>query len=69
MVSVTLPKAGNVSLVVTNLVGQNLITMEKGNVNSGKQQFTIDGSSLTSGVYFVTVKVDGTAYTQKMIVR
>jgi hypothetical protein len=67
--SVTLPKAANVTLIVTNLVGQHVMTMEKGLVNAGNQQFAINGSSLTAGVYFLTVKVDGNTYTQKMIVQ
>ena len=68
-VSVNLPKSGNLVVTVTNLVGQNIMTMDKGNVNAGNQQFTIDGSKLNSGVYFCTVKVDDTSYTQKMIVQ
>jgi Secretion system C-terminal sorting domain len=68
-VSVTLPNSANITLDVTNIVGQKVMSFEKSNVTAGKQQFTIDGSKLNSGVYFCTVKVDGKSYTQKMIVQ
>jgi hypothetical protein len=68
-VSVTLPKASNVTISITNIVGQKIINLDKGFVQSGKQLFTVDGSSLTSGVYFCTVTVDGKAFSQKMIVQ
>lgn len=68
-VSITLPQAGSVTVTVTNLVGQNLMTIDKGAMNAGKHQFTLDGSQLTSGVYFCTIKVNGNSYTQKMIVK
>jgi hypothetical protein len=68
-VSVNLPKSGNVVIDVTNVVGQKIMSFEKTNVTAGKQQFTIDGSRLTSGVYFCTLTVNGNSYTQKMIVQ
>lgn len=67
--SVNLPKAGNVSVSVTNIVGQKIMNLDKGYVQAGKQVFTIDGSNLNSGVYFCTVTVDGKSYSEKIIVR
>jgi hypothetical protein len=37
-------------------------------MSAGSQQFSVDASSLTAGVYFITVKVNGQKFTQKLIV-
>jgi hypothetical protein len=53
---------------VTNIMGQKVMTMDKGFVNSGARKFTIECSQLTTGVYFYTVKINGESFTHKMIV-
>ena len=45
-----------------------MMSLNKGNMSSGSQQFSIDATNLTAGIYFVTVIVNGQKYTQKMIV-
>jgi hypothetical protein len=67
-VSLTLKQNANVSVSVTNLVGQQVMSLNKGNLNAGSQQFSIDAHNLTAGVYFISVNVNGQKYTQKMIV-
>jgi hypothetical protein len=37
-------------------------------MSAGLQQFNVDANSLTTGVYFLTVNVNGQKFTQKMIV-
>jgi hypothetical protein len=66
--NVNLEKAANVIVEVSNLMGQKVMSMDKGLVNAGTQVFNLDGSQLTTGVYFYTVKVNGESYTHKMIV-
>jgi hypothetical protein len=68
-VNVYLQNPGNLSLKVTNLTGQTLMTLEKSNVQPGVSQFVIDGSQLTAGVYFYTVKQGDQSITKKMIVQ
>lgn len=65
---VTLEKAANVTIEVLNIMGQKVLTMDKGLVNAGVQSYTIEGGSLSSGIYFYTVKINGESYTHKMIV-
>ncbi|MCK9220365.1 MAG: T9SS type A sorting domain-containing protein [Bacteroidales bacterium] len=65
---VTLTKAANVVVEVSNIMGQKVMSFDKGLVNSGLSTYTIDGSQLTSGIYFYTVKINGESYTHKMIV-
>ncbi len=67
-VSISLNKSASVSIELTNLLGQQVMSMNKGTMNAGPQQFNIDASSLSSGVYFITVRANGQKYTQKMIV-
>ena len=65
---VNVEKPANVVVEVCNIMGQKVMSMDKGAVNSGSQKFTIDCNGLTSGIYFYTVKINGESYTHKMIV-
>ncbi len=67
-VNVNIQKPGNLILEVTNLMGQNLITMEKNKSHNRQLPFVIDGSQLASGVYFYTVKFNNESITNKMVV-
>jgi len=67
-VSMNLKQNANVSVDLTNLVGQQILSLNKGYMTTGLQQFSIDASSLSSGVYFLTVRVNGQKFTQKLIV-
>jgi hypothetical protein len=66
---VSLQKTSNVTIDVQNIMGQTLMSMDKGSVNAGVQSYTIDATNLTSGIYFYTVKINGDSYTHKMIVK
>jgi hypothetical protein len=66
--NVYLQNDAKVIINVTNITGQNLMTMDKGTVDSGAHQFTIDASQLSTGVYFYSVTINGQTTTHKMIV-
>ena len=66
--TVNVNKAATVVVEVSNIMGQKVMFMDKGVVNAGAQKFTIDCNSLTSGIYFYTVKINGESFTHKMIV-
>jgi hypothetical protein len=68
-IDVNLVKAADLSLKVTNLLGQDVILINKGEVAAGSYSFNIDGTNLNDGVYFYTVKADNQEVTKKMIVR
>ncbi|MEO8087123.1 MAG: T9SS type A sorting domain-containing protein, partial [Bacteroidota bacterium] len=55
-VNVTTVKAGDVSIEITNSIGQLLSTSIYKNLSAGVHSLTIDGSSLSKGLYFYTVK-------------
>ena len=66
--NVNLDKESNVTLEVSNIMGQKIMTVDKGMVNAGAHHMVIDASGLTSGIYFYTVRINGESYTHKMIV-
>ena len=68
-VNVYMQNSGDLSLKVTNLTGQTLMSMEKTNVHAGVNEFIIDASQLSSGIYFYTVKQGDKSITKKMIVQ
>lgn len=58
--------SGNVSLEVTNMVGQVVYTISE-KVAVGAHQFTVDASKWNSGVYFCTVKAADFKATAKIV--
>jgi len=58
----------NLSMVVTNLLGQQVLEINRGDVAEGTHQFIIDGSKLGNGIYFYTVFAGNESVTRKMIV-
>jgi hypothetical protein len=67
-VYVNVRKATELTLQVTNMMGQVVYTQNEGRVGAGLNKITIDGNKLSRGVYFYTVKAGETAVTKKMIV-
>lgn len=68
VVNVDLKEKGNLTLVVTNLVGQQVMQIDRGEVPAGNYQFTIDGTKLGNGIYFYTVNSGKGSVTKKMVI-
>jgi hypothetical protein len=68
-ITVNLKDKAILSLMVTNLTGQQVMIKERGYVNAGTFFFQIDASDLPSGVYFYTVKANDSQVTKKMIIK
>ncbi len=68
-VVVNLKTGSTLSLIVTNMIGQKVMQIDKGQVNAGEYTFTIDASNLPDGVYFYTVMAGKDETTNKMIVK
>lgn len=68
-VQVNLAGKSSLRLEVTNMVGQTLQVIDRGVVPAGLQEFVIDGSKLTNGVYFYTVYAGEESITRKMVVQ
>lgn len=65
---VDMTQSGNVKILLTNMLGQTVATLDKGYVEAGNQQFTIDASQLNAGVYFATIQINDEKYTRKVVV-
>jgi hypothetical protein len=68
-ITVNLPKAANLSMKISNILGQQVMDMQRGYVSAGTYYFQVDGTKLQDGVYFYTVKANNSEVTKKMIVR
>ncbi len=62
-----LPENKNVSVSIIDLMGRELKNIPSQNLQSGKNKINIDLSELNSGIYFCTVKSNGTIQTVKLI--
>jgi len=67
-VRVEVPQSGNVTVEITNLVGQKVMSFTKNLSTTGMNTFSLDASQLTSGVYFYTVKQGSQKVSGKIIV-
>ncbi len=67
-ISVDLAAKTNLSLEVTNLIGQKVFEQDRGEVPAGSYEFLLEASDFGSGVYFYTVQAGGEKVTKKMIV-
>lgn len=68
VIKVDLTEKASLKLVVTNLLGQRVLQIERGDVPAGTYQFDIDGSKLGNGVYFYTVFTGKESVSRKMVV-
>lgn len=63
----SLPKDQNVSLKFYNSMGQEVATYVDGFLKAGVYNVDFDGSQLSSGIYFYTLKTNDFAETKKMM--
>jgi len=57
-----------VVVIVTNAIGQTLITENLGKLAAGNQTYLLDAKNLTNGIYFVDLKVGNSSLIQKVSV-
>lgn len=66
-ISFNLPEAGEVSLKVYNLLGQEVASLINGRMNAGFQQVSFDASNLASGTYIYRLVAGTNVQTRKMM--
>lgn len=66
-VSFTLENEKKVELNVYDMIGKQVMNLTKGNLQGGSHNFTIDGSDLGAGVYFIKLKVDNRESVMKIV--
>ncbi len=68
-ISFRLLQKGNVTVTVSDFSGFVLDKVQLGNLDSGKHKFAYNGSKLSAGIYFYSIRVDGkTVATNRMII-
>jgi len=68
MVQVNVINSCNLNMEISNIMGQKVYEINKGEVNSGTHFFKIHANELSAGLYFYTVKAGNASITKKMIV-
>jgi len=61
--------AANVTITVSNILGQQISSTNYGMMSAGNQELTINGQNLTTGIYLYTVTIGGDSVTKKMTVK
>ncbi len=63
-----IPQQGDVKLTVYDILGKEINTLINKNLNAGNYSVNFDGTGLSSGIYFYTLKVEGKqTITKKMV--
>jgi photosystem II stability/assembly factor-like uncharacterized protein len=65
-ISFDLAKNGNVRLVVTDMAGRIVGTIQDGQMQAGHYTMNFDGSNLPAGTYIYRMEVNGTSYSRQM---
>jgi choice-of-anchor A domain-containing protein/uncharacterized repeat protein (TIGR01451 family) len=62
-----IPASGNYTIKMFNILGQEVRTLINGTYKPGKYSVIVDGSGLSSGIYFYSLNGDNVNITRKMI--
>jgi len=57
-VSYNLPEEANVSIVVNNILGQQVLEIDRNNQDAGNHAITLDFSGKPDGIYFIALIAD-----------
>ncbi len=66
-VSVTLPDSDHLAVQVFDNLGRRVAELADGEYSSGSHELTFEPSSLSSGIYFMSVNVGGTLVVRKLV--
>lgn len=67
-VNIDLKKSGNVTVSIVNLIGQEVNSVNAGNLSAGNNTVKLNLGNLKAGIYFINVDVDGSTTTKKLTV-
>ena len=66
-ITFVLPKAGNVTLTVFNMLGQKVATLINDSQSSGVHTVKFNATNLSSGTYFYRLEAGTTTLVKKMM--
>jgi len=66
-ITFSIPKGGYVKLLVTDIQGRFVKEIAGGVYNAGRYSFNFEGSELSSGIYFYTIKTGEFSDTKRML--
>ena len=66
-IKISIPDNGNYKLTVFNILGQEVTTLLKGQLNVGNHEVTFNAGDLNSGIYFYTLTGNNVNISRKMI--
>lgn len=66
-IAFSIPKQGNVSLKVYNMLGKEVAQLVNGFKNVGNYEVNFDGAALSSGVYFYKLEAEGFTDVKRMM--
>ncbi len=67
LITYGLPKDGNVTIIVYNIVGSEIATLVNGYESSGYHQVTFNATNLASGMYIYKINAGGMTIAKKML--
>ena len=70
VIAFVLTESHNADVRIFDVLGQEVTRIHTGELSAGQHQYTIaDHTTLSSGVYFVRLNIDGRNFTKKLIVK
>lgn len=67
MIKFSVPKSGNITLKVFNLIGKEVAVVVDENLSAGYYEVDFDASNMPSGIYFYKLEANNFTATKKMI--
>ena len=67
-INFTLSETSNVTISLENIIGEEILKAELGNVSAHETLFPLNIDGISNGLYFVTVKTSKGAVTKKIVI-
>ena len=68
-ININLAKASDVTVSITNLLGQVVDSFNSGTLSEGNHNIVFNSKDLSNGMYFVTLKTGANTFTQKISIQ
>jgi len=62
-------KAGQTNIALRNILGERVMDIYNGEMESQEYRFTVDGTGMSKGIYFLTIEGEEERITEKVIIK